>query len=111
MENQRVGLKFNIMAIALIIVFCFAISPITLQNDTFYTISMGDQIVHHGIDMQDHFSWIKGLTYTYPHWAYDVTMYTIYHFGGQARNIYFYNCTCFYIRTGYLSYQPQVDKK
>jgi len=104
MENQKIKIKFNIMAVALIIVFCFAISPITLQNDTFYTIATGDQIVHHGIDMQDHFSWIKGLTYTYPHWAYDVMIYAIYHFSGQVRHISFYNCIYFYIGLGHLSY-------
>ena len=104
MEEQKVKIRFNVMAIALIIAFCFAISPITLQNDTFYTIAIGDQVVHNGIDMQDHFSWIKGLTYTYPHWAYDVMMYTIYHFGGQTRDIYFYHYADFHIGNSHLSY-------
>ena len=83
-KEQTVKIKFNIMAIALIIIFCFAISPVTLQNDTFYTIAIGDQIVHNGIDMKDHWSWIKDLSYTYPHWAYDVMMYTIYNLSGQV---------------------------
>ena len=31
-------IKFNIMAIILIAIFCIALTPVTLQNDTFYTI-------------------------------------------------------------------------
>jgi len=50
----------------------------TLQNDTFYTIKIGELIVNNGIDMMDHFSFHKGLAYTYPHWLYDVFIYLIY---------------------------------
>ena len=80
-EKKKINIKFNVLAINCIIVFCFAISPKTLQNDTFYTIRIGELIVNNGIDMQDHFSWHEGLPYTYPHWAYDVGIYGIYHLG------------------------------
>ena len=33
--------KFTILAIVLIAIFCIAITPVTLQNDTFYTIKIG----------------------------------------------------------------------
>ena len=36
-------IKFNIMAIILIAIFCIALTPVTLQNDTFYTIKIGEQ--------------------------------------------------------------------
>ena len=62
-------IKFNIMAIILIAIFCIALTPVTLQNDTFYTIKIGEHIVKDGIDMQDPFSWHENLAYTYPHWA------------------------------------------
>lgn len=80
-EEKNIKTKFNILAIACIIILCFAITPITLQNDTFYTIKIGEYIVNNGIDMNDHFSWHENLPYTYPHWAYDVGIYQIYHLG------------------------------
>ena len=71
-------IKFNIMAIILIAIFCIALTPVTLQNDTFYTIKIGEHIVKDGIDMQDPFSWHENLAYTYPLCAYDVITYFIY---------------------------------
>ncbi len=69
---------FGIIAIILIAIFCIAMTPVTLQNDMFYTIKIGEQITETGIDMQDHFSWHEGLAYTYPHWLYDLITYYIY---------------------------------
>ena len=69
---------FGIVAIILIAIFCIAMTPVTLQNDTFYTIKIGEQITKTGIDMQDHFSWHEDLAYTYPHWLYDLITYYIY---------------------------------
>ena len=69
---------FGIIAIILIAIFCVAMTPVTLQNDTFYTIKIGEQITKTGIDMQDHFSWHEDLEYTYPHWLYDLITYEIY---------------------------------
>lgn len=80
-EKKKMNIKFNVLAIIAIIIFCFALSPKTLQNDTFYTIRIGELIVNNGIDMQDHFSWHEDLPYTYPHWAYDTGIYLIYHLG------------------------------
>ena len=80
-EEKKINIKFNILAIVCIILFCFALSPITLQNDTYYTIKIGELITNNGIDMQDHFSWHENLPYTYPHWAYDTAIYFIYHLG------------------------------
>ena len=36
--DKKTKIKFNILAIFAIIIFCFAITPKTLQNDTYYTI-------------------------------------------------------------------------
>lgn len=81
-KNKKI--KFNILAICLIILLAFAISPVTMQNDTYYTIKIGEEIIQNGIDMQDHFSWHENLPYTYPHWLYDVMIYLIYSFSGFA---------------------------
>ena len=75
----------NSILIILIILFCMSISPITMQNDTYYSIAIGEHILENGIDMQDPFSWHESLPYTYPHWAYDVATYLVY-FVGQCIN-------------------------
>ena len=66
--------------ILLIIIFCISITPVSLQNDTFYNIKIGELISQNGIDMQDHFSWHQDLSYTYPHWLYDLITYFVYNF-------------------------------
>lgn len=96
---------FEIVAIVLIIIFAVSISPKTLQNDTYYTVTIGELILENGIDMEDHFSWNttrigETLPYTYPHWLYDVIMYLIYSLGifiggievRMDCNIYFNMC-------------------
>ena len=85
------GIKFTIMAVILIAVFCIALTPVTLQNDTFYTIKIGEHIVQSGIDMQDPFSWHQDLAYTYPHWLYDLITYLIYNVAGMT-GIYVVTC-------------------
>ena len=83
---------FEIIAIILIILFAISITPKTFQNDTFYTIKVGEVIVkNHGIDMKEHFSWHEGLKYTYPHWLYDVIIYLIYNMSGMI-GIYISTC-------------------
>ena len=79
--DKKTKIKFNVLAIFVIIFFCFALTPKTLQNDTYYTIAIGEHILENGIDMKDPFSWHENLPYTYPHWAYDVGTYLIYQLG------------------------------
>ena len=79
--DKKVKIKFNVLAIFVIIIFCFALTPRTLQNDTYYTIAIGEHILENGIDMQDPFSWHEDLPYTYPHWAYDVGTYLVFQLG------------------------------
>ena len=85
---KKTNLKINILAIFLIVLLGILITPKVFQNDTYYTITIGEHIVENGIDMKDPFSWHKDLKYTYPHWAYDLITYLIYSaFGFQG--IYF----------------------
>lgn len=77
-KEMNVNVKFTIIAIVLIAIFCISITPVTFQNDTYYTIKVGEHIAKFGIDMQDPFSWHENLSYTYPHWAYDLLTYFIY---------------------------------
>ena len=80
--NKNKKVIFEIVAILIIALFSYSLAPKTLQNDTFYTIPIGNLIMENGIDMKDHFSWHEDLPYTYPHWLYDVIMAKIYNFGG-----------------------------
>ena len=69
-DSQKVkNIKFHILAIFCIIIFCASICPVTMQNDTYYTIKIGEHIINtKTVDMQDPFSWHE-LPYTYPHWT------------------------------------------
>lgn len=80
--DKNTKIKFNVLAIICIIIFSFSLAPKTLQNDTYYTIKIGEHIIENGIDRVDPFSW-SDLKYTYPHWLYDVCMYLIYSVGGM----------------------------
>ncbi|MBR3001998.1 MAG: hypothetical protein IKF38_00255 [Clostridia bacterium] len=85
------NIKFSIIAVVLIAIFCVAVTPITLQNDTYYTIKIGEHIQNYGIDMKDPFSWHEGLDYTYPHWLYDFLTFKIYNVFGFT-GIYIATC-------------------
>lgn len=78
---KRKNIILEVIIIALIAMFSFSVAPKTLQNDTYYTVSIGNLIMENGIDMKDHFSWHEDLPYTYPHWLYDVFMSLIYNIG------------------------------
>lgn len=96
MENKRKkkensNIKFTIIAIILIAIISIALTPVTLQNDTYYTIKVGEHIAQYGIDMEDPFSWHEDLGYTYPHWGYDLITYYIYDSFGMT-GIYITTC-------------------
>ena len=80
--SDKTKMKFHVIAIFCIIIFCFSLTPVTFQNDTYYSIAIGKHIIEtKTIDMQDPFSWHEDLPYTYPHWAYDVATYIVYQIG------------------------------
>ena len=92
MKNKK---TFIIASIIMIIMICAAFTVKTFQNDTFYTIKIGESILEHGIDMKDHFSWHE-LDYTYPHWLFDIMIYKLYEFGG-LNGIYITNILVFIV--------------
>ena len=77
---------FNLVAIVCIVLYGVAIAPKCLQNDTYYTITIGEYIYNNGISdlTQDLYS-IHDIPYTYPHWLYDLGIFVIYNsFGHQG---------------------------
>lgn len=82
--NEKVSkittIILKIIAILVIAIFAYSLTPKTFQNDTFYTIKIGEHITkttekitdllpwNKGLDMQDPFSFHENMPYTYPHW-------------------------------------------
>ena len=83
-ESKKQKYKFHVIMTICIIIFCIGIAPKGLQNDTFYTIKVGEYISQNGIGnlRDDPFSWHE-LPYTFPHWLYDLSIYGIYSIGGM----------------------------
>ncbi|MDR1563185.1 MAG: hypothetical protein LBS54_08945 [Dysgonamonadaceae bacterium] len=73
--------KFDVFVLSAIAILCYSATPLWFQNDTFYSIMVGERIAEQGIDMTDGFSW-HDLPYCSPHWAFDVIVYWIYNTGG-----------------------------
>jgi len=82
--DKKTNISFTVLVILCIIILCISLAPKTLQNDTFYTIKMGEHIVKEGLTEIDQFTWHEDVPYTYPHWLYDVMIYKIYDIGGHA---------------------------
>src|SRR5574344_1440874 len=89
-DSKKVRIAFDILALFCIILFCISITPKEFQNDTFYTIKVGQLIRTNGIDYKDHFSWQENgnLPYMYPHWLYDVITSLIFDFLGGFSALY-----------------------
>lgn len=84
--TKKNGIIFHIIAIICIALFAAAFSPKCLQNDTYYTITIGEYIYNNGISnlTEDIYS-IHDIPYTYPHWLYDLGIFMIYNnFGHQG---------------------------
>ena len=96
-----------IVSIIIILMICAAFTSRSFQNDTFYTIKVGESIVKNGIDMKDHFS-IHKLAYTYPHWLYDVITYKLYQLGG-LEGLYQFTILIFMI-IGIIFYLMNIKK-
>lgn len=69
--------KITIISIILIALLTIIYVTKTFQNDTFYLIKVGEQIVKNGIDFKDHFSF-HNLPYLYPHILFSVVVYIFY---------------------------------
>ena len=78
-EEKKSKIIFIAIAVICIAMFCFAITPKELQNDTFYTVKIGEYIYENGISnlTEDVYSW-HDLPYTYPHWLYDLGTYVVF---------------------------------
>ena len=88
LEKKQTKVVFDILAIICLIIMAISITPKVFQNDTFYTIKIGQSIRTNGIDYKDHYSWHNNLKYMYPHWLYDVVTSIVYDYCGGFQGLY-----------------------
>ena len=79
--KEKKNIISEIIILILIAFFSFSVAPKTFQNDTYYSVAIGNLIIENGIDMKDHFSWHEDLPYTYPHWLNDILIAFAYNVG------------------------------
>ncbi len=72
------SIKDNFAVFIVIAILCIASSALICENDLFFDIKTGEDILKNGFTFNDHFSWIPGLKYIYLHWFYDIFIYSIY---------------------------------
>ena len=65
-EKQRT-IRFHTMAVILIVIVAATLTPITFQNDTYYSIKIGEYVVNNGVTMKEPFAWHENLSYPFPH--------------------------------------------
>ena len=68
----------NIILIFFLIIFISTTVEITFQNDTFFTIALGRDILENGINTQEKLVWHENLNFFNPRWAFDVLIAEIY---------------------------------
>ena len=86
MKEKR---KFIIIIYILIILLAILLTKKEVQNDLFYTIKIGEDILKYGIDFKDHYSITNDLSYTYPHWFFDLVISLMYKFKNMNGIYYF----------------------
>ena len=77
-KKQTMYIAIGIIFIILIIV----ISPRQMQNDTFWSIKVGESLVKEGVGATDNFSIHEGLSYVAHHFLTDILIFYIYSFAG-----------------------------
>lgn len=77
MKNLKNKITYIILGIILII-YIISIVPKNFQNDTFFTIAIGNQILENGIQKNDTLVWHENLEFTNSRWLFDVIIASIF---------------------------------
>lgn len=67
-----------LIPILLIIIFMISIVPKSFQNDTFFTIAIGKDILENGVQKEEKLVWHEGLEFTNSRWLFDILITIIY---------------------------------
>ena len=70
--------KLYIACMCFIILIVSTLITRTMQNDTYFTIATGNQIIENGYDNLDHLSWHEDLNFYKLRWIFDIVIATIY---------------------------------
>ena len=73
MKNKRT----IILLLVLIALFCITVVPKTFPNDTFFSIKLGDYVLHNGIDFIEHFNFNE-LVHHNARWLFNVIVGLLY---------------------------------
>lgn len=80
MKNKNVIIHL-VQILIIILVMCSSVSK-EFQNDTFFTIAIGERILENGIEIEEKLVWHEGLEYTNSRWLFDLMISIINrHFG------------------------------
>ncbi len=90
-DKKVISIAFDILVIFCVALLSATFMQKTFQNDTFYTIKIGQLLRTSGLDYIDHFSWHESLPYMYPHWLYDIATSLVYDFMGGFAGVYIVN--------------------
>ena len=89
-KNEKCKIdKATIIKFLLILFIAAFCTQATLQNDTYYTIKVGEKIASEGYFTEESFTYHENLKYVNPHWIFDLIIYYIYNMSGYL-GIYIY---------------------
>ena len=77
-KNKKV---YIILAFFIILITALSVRRV-MQNDIFFTIATGREMLANGYDNMDHLTWHEGLTFYKLRWAFDIIMTLLYNTTG-----------------------------
>ena len=77
-RNKKV---YIILAFFIILITALSVRRV-MQNDIFFTIATGREMLANGYDNMDHLTWHEGLTFYKLRWAFDIIMTLLYNTTG-----------------------------
>lgn len=79
---KRKDIIIHLIQILIIVISMFSIVEKEFQNDTFFTIVIGERVLEHGIETEEKLVWHEGLEYTNSRWLFDIIITIINKFWG-----------------------------
>ena len=76
--------------ILIIMITCFLLISKTSQNDLYFDLKSGSDILKYGLDFKDHFCFINGLSYVNNHYLYNLIILGVFNIKGFSSIFIFY---------------------
>ena len=68
----------NYVVILMVLILVGSSMSMICENDLFFDLKTGEDILKNGLTFDEHFSFVPGLTYVYLHWFYDIFIFLVY---------------------------------